>query len=106
MLIGGKFYFDWLLFTNPVSKNPLWKWFCKWAAIHQWYGPLYRLDSAYRLFNIHLALFGWYYLADNAFSPWNILTNLYPMLVQVYIGGRCFKICQKQNQKRYPIIFA
>jgi hypothetical protein len=100
---GTKLFMDYILITNPISKNPLVKYiygFMKKAYTATDYKE--RLIDAKILTVIHLLGIGIYILLDVNWIA-NIIFNVYPILVQLYIGYRCYKIikfkeCQRRNQ--------
>lgn len=102
---GAKFYMNWILPTNPMSKNPviklLWGW--TWLA-YTAKSPKGRLALAYTCGIVHV--FGFIIsiavdiYRDNLISyssAYNILANVYPILVQLYIGYRCYIVLQHRN---------
>lgn len=92
ILSGAKFYMDWLLVTNPISKNPiiklLWGWTKKWYT-----GTKYeqRLHTAISCFTVHFVLGIIYYFIDCGFVT-NMAVNVYPCIVNAWIGYRCWRI--------------
>jgi len=63
--------------------------------------PEARLLSVFILFAIHAAWF-FVYLNYQDLLGWilNILVNIYPMIIQIYIGIRCYiLISHRVNQK-------
>ena len=88
---GGKFYLDYILITNPISNNIL---------IRLLYGNMRQVYTAnninkrYKL-SIKLALIHIIAFAINSYmgqmlSFSNILINIYPIIVQTYIGYKCW----------------
>lgn len=93
ILCGGQLYLNWILLTNPTSKNPLIR------AIYGWNKKGYcgfhyetRLIMAYAYGASHLFLAILMAFAGGFFSLSNILVNIYPIIVQIYIGARCWRI--------------
>ena len=98
ILCGGKFYLDYLLLTNPTSKNPIIKllfgWLKKSYVAKDYEG---RYSLAIILIVVHLIFFTVFLIADKRVSFSNTLVNLYPIIVQLYIGYRCW-ILKKNKQ--------
>jgi hypothetical protein len=84
---------NWILLTNPTSKNPLIRKIYGWNK-KGYCGFHYenRLKMAYVYGTIHLIGAISMTLLGDLFSLSNILVNLYPIIVQVYIGVRCWRI--------------
>jgi hypothetical protein len=102
-LVGAKFYMDWLLITNPISKNPIiklvWGW-AKFAYTAKDYNN--RLRLAIILFTVHFIMFILDIFLDRSYNIiWEILYNIYPMIIQIYVGYRCWCVIQ---WKKYKII--
>lgn len=95
ILCGGKFYMDWILITNPMSKNPLIKLLFGWAKYgYSGSDPVSRYSLAVSCGIVHIFGFSLsYYLLDEI-TLMNVLSNLYPIVVQLYIGIRCWKVIQ------------
>ena len=102
---GARFYMDWLLPTNPKSYNPI---ICRWArgkhwtfrtlqSVHSGRDARKRLYMAYFWALLHLMLG----IAMQLFVPhlWllNLYANVYPIIVQLYIGYRCWVRIHKTN---------
>ena len=93
ILFGGQFFLNWILPTNPSSKNP---------AINILYGRTKNINLAnnvagrYRLAwvwgTIHIIFCWLMILSEKGLSTMNILVNIYPIIVQVYIGVRCWQL--------------
>lgn len=98
ILIGGKFYLNWMLITNPTSKNFLIRRFWKNNSIFRYSSIKDRYGACFALGGIHLLIGTFFLFIDQGLLPGNVLTNLYPCLVQLYIGIRCHKIL-KSRQK-------
>jgi len=99
----GKFFFQWILPTNPSSRTPLWRVFSKTAGLNSpvKIGTLkYKLIGVKGLFIIHMLLAVLFYFVfdDMKISLSNILANFYPMWVQVYIGLRCYWVIKRRRQ--------
>lgn len=96
ILSGAKLYFNWILPTNPASKNPIIKkiWgkqnytMCKYKS---------RLTNSYFSGVGHMAGVIVYIFIDMPLWT-NILINIYPVIIQIYIGFRCFKIIQSRKK--------
>jgi hypothetical protein len=95
---GTRFYMDWLLPTNPKSKNILVK---TWARTNHWtFGLLQSVHSgknarkrfrrAYFFGVLHVVAG----VAMQVYIPhlWllNVYGNVYPVFVQAYVGYRCW----------------
>lgn len=91
ILCGGKFYFDWLLITNPASKNILIK---SWFDLDYFKNVEQRLQTAYMFAGIHIVAALINLGFHNFFSLVNLFINLYPIIVQIYIGTRCYWVIQ------------
>jgi len=97
ILCGGKFYLEWLLPTNWSSKNPFIKSLHLKNNVENRYeiakSLRSRLDFAYFAGTVHVfaslpMLFGinyWTFLL-------NLFINIYPVIVQIYIGSRCVRL--------------
>lgn len=99
ILCGGKLYFDWILPTNPTSKNPLWKllWALAVVSDNKIINPSVRLIAAFIYAAIHFVFF-WIYLLSHSHWWLNVLINVYPVIVQAYIGLRCWRILKKRSK--------
>lgn len=100
---GTNFYMNWILPTNPQSKNPVIK-FC-------WFG--FKFKNAKNRFYcgiIYLCIhISGAIISYNTKIMWtieNIFINLYPIIIQLYIGYKCIKIMKGQylNKKHRKII--
>ncbi len=104
---------DWLLVTNPSSKNILISSYLKkfplrWririskntrSAIRQ------RYDGAIKFGLVHIAgaIFMSAYLpVTPLFILINILGNVYPVIVQLYVGIRCYQILSVKKECMAP----
>lgn len=103
VLCGGKFYLDYILLSNPTSKNPLINLlYGKWGQKKHKYNFKYkeRLEDSFWFGIVHLGgliVFTPTLLSVPTSLFWmnitlQILGNLFPFLVQVYIGIRCYRI--------------
>ena len=88
ILCGAKFYLDYILPSNPSSKNPVFKLIWGGAKIRQNWE--FRLFLAFLYGAIHLVGLVMYFRID---APlWiNALINIYPVIIQIYIGLRCWR---------------
>jgi len=93
VLCGGKLYLDYILITNPTSRNPIIK------LLYGWMRKAYtasnytnRYYQALVLGTVHLIGFIWYSITGNMVSVGNILVNVYPIIVQAYVGYRCWRV--------------
>ncbi len=99
---GGRFYMDWLLLTNPKSKNPLiraWagsrrypfqKSFAILSSVHSGRSPRKRLCMAWVFGAGHLIIGIVMYKYTPHLWLLNAYINWYPVIVQIYVGYRCF----------------
>ena len=98
ILSGAKLYMDWILPTNPTSKNPLIRFFYGWAKRSLSARDVEsRLKQAYILGATHFIMFTFSIIFDVNFII-NMLVNVYPIIIQLHVGYRCWKI---KNWKRY-----
>jgi len=95
-LIGAKFYLDWLLFSNWSSKNPFYKWLYKSLPKENIIDVKTRINFAYVFGVIHL-LFLLIDIVCHAFSFSDVVINIYPIIVNLYIGYRCWVVKQNRN---------
>lgn len=101
ILSGAKLYLDWLLITNPASKNPVIKFFWGWAELsYTAWTPTNRLQLAWVAGWLHFCFASMEIIGSGRVSITNILVNIYPVFVQIYIGYRCHKVI-KRKSKRY-----
>lgn len=87
--IGAKFYFDWILPTNWSSKNPLFRvlWLYYWRKPMRIL-PNNRLIFAYVYISIH-TIFLSISIFTLTFGLSDVIVNIYPIIVNLYIGYRC-----------------
>lgn len=93
ILCGGKIYLDYILITNPTSRNPLIKKL--WGWMKDEYTAKRdntRYINSYIWGGIHVVLLTVNIIAGSMWSIGNILANVYPIIVQLYIGYRCYRI--------------
>lgn len=93
VLCGGKFYLDYILIINPTSRNPIIKLLYGWMRKDYTasnYTNRYYLSLV--LGTVHLIGFIWYSIIGSIWSIENVLINTYPIIVQAYIGYRCYRI--------------
>ena len=99
----GKFFLQWILPTNPQSRNPLWRILTKSIKLNYSATPKNiktRFFMAKILFIVHLSLAIISFILDDIkIAPSNVLVNFYPMWVQVYIGLRCYWAIKKRTGK-------
>ena len=93
VLCGGKLYLDWILITNPISRNPIIK------LLYGWMRKAYtardcnaRYHSAYIYGGIHLVFMIIQIASGSMWSVDNMVVNVYPVIVQAYIGYRCYRV--------------
>lgn len=93
---GANFYMNWILPTNPQSKNKLIKWM--WGGF-KYSDPTIRLYMAFVYAGIHIFFL---FISNNFWTVGNILVNVYPVIVQIYIGFRCYRIIKfKENNYNF-----
>ena len=87
---------QWLLLTNPRSKLSVIRWLwrnpprvnvCDYKSRYQF---ALITGGAHLCFAIFHALFGGF------FSLWNIAVNIYPVIIQLYMGRRCWILKKKR----------
>ena len=104
VITGGELYFKYILPTNPSSRNPINRWLCKrvgidWSVSRK--TAYQRLYSAYLLIILHGIMFILTKLLSTTNSTLiNVLVNLYPVWVNVYIGYRCYSIEKTKKMLR------
>jgi hypothetical protein len=100
VLCGGKFYLDWLLITNPTSKNPIFRFL--WGKnIHIWMWEYKRRMSFCFIFGgIHIFYNIISIPPNQFFTISNILVNVYPIIVQLYIYYRCHIIIKTRSKSQ------
>jgi len=94
---GAKIYMDWFLITNPVSKNPLIKFL--YGRMKKYYtGINYkeRLNMALMAGIAH-AVMAIPVLIIDPKSLINLAANIYPAIIQMYIGYRCHLIIKHKD---------
>ncbi len=81
IVCGGKFYLDWILPTNPVSRNPVIRFLWGWLA-YPYSAVNYksRYNSAIIVAIIHTVGAVAYFKTDVDIIP-NLLVNIYPIIV-------------------------
>lgn len=86
---GAKFFMDWILPTNWSSKNPIFRvlWLYYWRP-KGLISPKFRLVFAYVYGLIHIT--GLFTSVFITYFSWSdVFVNIYPIIVNVYIGYRC-----------------
>jgi len=92
ILSGAKFYMDYLLITNPASKNIFIQFFYRKAKNEY---TAYNYKARYNLaINLGIIHFLWMLLlfAIDTYFIVNLLINIYPLIVQIWVGYRCWII--------------
>ena len=92
VLTGAKFYMDWLLITNPVSKNPLWRFIM--SPMKKSYSATdykSRYTGCYMFIIVHIIM-GLVYLYTGGPFIINLLVNVYPIIVNTYLAIRLRKL--------------
>lgn len=93
VLSGGQFYLKWILPTNPTSKNPIIKTLFGWAKfIYTGKDVETRYTCAWIWGGVHIILGTTMFVDGRGFTINNLLINIYPIIVQMYIGIRCWRI--------------
>jgi hypothetical protein len=93
ILCGGQFYLNWILPTNPTSKNPVIKLLYGWMkALYTAKDVTNRYYCAIIYGSIHIIMGTLMFIDGRGFTIGNLLVNIYPIIVQVYIGVRCWRI--------------
>lgn len=92
--VGGNFYLNWLLVTNPTSKNPLIKWCWGVMCCNSTWNVRDRYIDAYVYGVIHIIGCVFMIYSGGFWTICNFVINVYPILVQLYIGFRCYRIMQ------------
>lgn len=91
--IGGKFYMDWILPTNPTSKNKLIILLWGGKKRHCWtWDYKNRIKFCYIYGGIHIVFAILNAISGTFLSVGNILVNIYPIIVQLYIFYRCVRV--------------
>lgn len=99
ILSGGYTFMMWLLPTNPQSYNPLIRmWWKKDNRDYTAYAYENRLYGTIYLGLFHVTAFFFFICRDIGFIS-NLLGNVYPIMVQIYVGLKCYKILQ--HKKKY-----
>ncbi len=91
LLIGAKFFLDWILPTNPQSKNIIIRYCWGNAKNPQNYnfgGYKIRFYMTFVYSTIHISFCYFSYISGNLWTIGNILVNIYPIIIQFYIGYR------------------
>lgn len=99
IITGTKFYLDWILITNPTSKNPIIRFFYN-SLKNEYTATNYkkRYNSCYVLGTIHVIFFFLLFWLDGwTISLINLLVNVYPIFVQFFIGYRLRKIIKHKK---------
>lgn len=96
ILCGGHFYLNYILITNNKSKNPLIKFL--WKRFKNNYTPKSRLKFAYTAGLIHVGFAIGHIYTKSFFSLGNFLVNIYPIIVQLYMGYRCYRILKLRKK--------
>lgn len=101
IICGGKFYLDYILPTNSQSKNPIVRIFSSLLEYDTDYKTRY--ISCYVFGGIHIVgLIAYFYM--NISIILNILINIYPIVVQLYIGYRIVKIMKHKRKIKKLIL--
>ena len=96
ILTGCKFYFDYILPTNWASKNQLYRLY--WDSFGERSNCLDCIDRikfCYICGTIHLI--GFLSLIPSGHFIVNLLVNIYPIMIQIYIWLRCKRIINKRG---------
>ena len=98
IIIGGRFYMDWILPTNPASKNPVWRFII--SPIKESYSSKNlngRFIQSFVFISIHVVGLLFYIIGDGDFLS-NLLVNIYPIIVNTYIAIRINNIIRKRKK--------
>lgn len=94
---GTKLYFNYILPTNPVSKNPLFK--ALWGyKNNKMLSCESRIILAFIFGGIHILGFVTYIVTERNWCS-NILINVYPVIVQICIGLKCYLVLTYRKTK-------
>ncbi len=103
-ITGAKFYMDWLLITNPISKNPIIKFLWGWMkSVYTANNYKYRFRLSIILFSVHFVMFIFAFFDNNYNFMWEIIYNIYPMIIQIYVGYRCWCVIKWKKYKNMLI---
>lgn len=91
ILIGGKLYMDWILPTNPTSKNILFRFMRPFKPGYSANKYNNRYKQSITFITIHLIAAICYFLTPCSLIS-NILINFYPIIVNSYILIRLQKV--------------
>jgi len=102
ILSGTKFYLDYILITNPTSKNPIIRSLYRYLQ-NPYSATDYksRFNMALAAGTIHVIGVILYTYLDMFYSWSNLLINIYPIIIQIYVGYRLYLVKQS---KRKPFI--
>jgi hypothetical protein len=99
---GAQFYMDWLLPTNPISKNPLIRLLWGWnKEAYTAYNYRTRFCFAIVAGLIHaVAFFPVFFMTYQHVPFWmQMLFNGYPTIVQIYVGTRCWQLMRRKKKR-------
>ena len=104
---GVNFFEKWILPTNSESKNPIWKKTNTIIGIDHWlkkHSIEHRLQLAYLLWGMHGVVFISLFMIERGISInlilFQLVTNVYPIMVQLKTGLRIKKILENKKLKR------
>ena len=103
----GRLYLDWILITNPKSHNPLIKLIFGWAAhgYTAWnYKVRYKFALAAGIMHFVFAI-GMLILDNFHIGIINLLFNIYPVWVQLYVGYRLSAVIRHKNSQKNKLFF-
>lgn len=100
LVIGGKFYMDYILILNANSKVKTWRDFCKFLNVT--YGIRNNKFRDRLILGIVLSIMSLFFLymglKDHpSITLMQILANIYPIIVQIYVGLRCHWILKARS---------
>ena len=106
ILSGTKFYMDWILPTNPASKNPIIKFLISplkfaYSVTNNLKGRFYQ---SFIFISIHLFFFVLYILQETGLLL-NLLFNIYPIIINLYIAYRIKLILNFRKIKNENMFF-
>jgi|SRR5579859_7899630 len=104
--IGGKVFMDYILPLNARSKVAIWRNFTRFC------GVTYGIEKGvanrmYTAIFFAFFLFGYnYYLIKKyeTFDFINIIGYVYPIIVQIYVGLRCYWILQNRRKDEPQVL--
>lgn len=94
----SRFYLNWILITNPSSHNPVikfvWGW-CKDGYEAKKYKSRFNFALIAGITHLFFAIM--MFCVGEGLTLTNLLVNIYPVMVQLYIGYRCYIIIKHKE---------